>query len=195
VVFDRLAIHEGMIPAGTPGNTVPVIRSSAVALVAAALLAAATLVGLTGAAGAWADAPQLLTIDLSGPAPRVERRDAYDTQSPIRVRVYDPEAQRVGVQGVAPDGTTLDVLLAPAEGGFFTGILDLRVAGDWSLALDTTDGDQDALTEHFTVTTKDFPSSDEAEMMLALCGASIFSGVGLIAVGRRAAGQGLRPGR
>ena len=186
MVVDRLALHGSMIPATRTGNRVPVNRPSAVALVAAALLAVATLVGFA-AAGARADEPQLLTIDLSGPAPRVERRDAYDTQLPIRVRVYDPQAQRVGVQGVAPDGTTLDLLLAPAEGGFFTGMLDLSVAGDWSLALDTTNGQEDALTEHFTVSTKDFPTSGEAEMMLALCGASIFSGIGLIAVGRRAA--------
>jgi hypothetical protein len=174
-----------MIPAERAGNTVPVIRTIAVAI-----FAAATLTGLAGASSARADEPQLLAVDLSGAAPRVERREPYDTRLPIRVRVYDPQAQRVGVQGVGPDGSTLDLLLARAEDGFYTGTLELRVPGDWSLAVDTTDGREDALTEHFTITTKEFPSSDEAEMMLALCGVSIFSGIGLIAVGRRAAGHG-----
>ncbi len=192
VALDRMAFHGSMIPAVRAGNTVPVIRPTAAAVVAAAILAAATLTGLA-LSGARADEPQLLAVDLSGAAPRIERRDAYDTQLPIRVRVYDPQAQRVGIQGVGPDGTTLDLLLARAEDGFYTGTLELHVPGDWSLAIDTTDGQEDALTEHFTISAKDFASSGEADVMLALCGVSICSGISLIAVGRRAAGHAVLP--
>jgi hypothetical protein len=173
-----------MIPPVVVGKRVPVIRTLTAAILA--------LVACTGLAAARADAAaetQLLSVDLSGPSPRIERIDRYDTQQPIRVRVFDPTAQRVGLQGVAPDGSTLDLLLARGEDGFYSGTFWLRVPGDWSLAFDTTSGDEDALTEHFTVAAADYPPPGEAAVMLVLSGASICSGIGLIAVGRRASLQ------
>jgi hypothetical protein len=170
-----------MIPAVVAGNTVPVTR-----LIALTVLTVAACTVWAGARAARADEPQQLFVDLSGGSPRIERLNTYDTQRLIRMRVFDPAAQRVGVAGVAPDGSTIDALLARAEDGFYTGTLALRIAGPWELSIDTTDGGEDVVTQRFTVAAADYPPASEAEVMLALSGASIFSGIGLIAVGRRA---------
>jgi hypothetical protein len=140
-------------------------------LIAVAVLTVAVCTVWAGARAAQADEPQQLFVDLSGTSPRIERLETYDTARLIRIRVFDPAAQRVGIQGVAPDGSTLDLLLARGEDGFYTGTLTLRMSGSWELSIDTT---------------ADYPPAGEAEMMIALSGASIFSGIGLIAVGRRA---------
>ena len=175
------AFHGGMIPAVVVGNTLGVTR-----LIAVAVLTVAVCTVWAGARTARADEPQQLFVDLSGTSPRIERLETYDTARLIRIRVFDPAAQRVGIQGVAPDGSTLDLLLARGEDGFYTGTLTLRMSGSWELSIDTTDGGEDVVTERFTVAAADYPPAGEAEMMIALSGASIFSGIGLIAVGRRA---------
>ncbi len=167
-----------MIPSARLGYSRWVNRILAVALCAAA----AALV----AAPAAADAPeQTLSVDLSGPQPKIQHLNAYRSDRPLHVVVKSPAAERVAIQGESPDGSPVDVLLTGTQ-GLFSGDLPLGAAGDWSLTADSTIGGSDARTERFTISAVDPPSTSAASVMIALGGASVFGGVGLLALGRRA---------
>jgi hypothetical protein len=156
-------------------------------LLAAAAIALATAFVLVLSGVAQASTDQSLSIDLSGPQPRIDHLTAYLTDSPVHVRVTAPKDDRVAIQGTSPDGSPVDVLLTRGTDGVFAGDLPLGMSGDWSLAADTSVGADDAVTGRFTLTAVDPPSTNAAGIMIALGGLSVFGGVGLLALGRRAA--------
>ncbi len=171
-------------PSALPGYSWPVTRLLAAAAIA---LATAFVLILSGVAQASAD--QTLSIDLSGPQPRIDRLTAYTDDAPVHVRVTAPKDDRVAIQGTSPDGSPVDVLLTRGPDGVFAGDLPLGTSGDWSLAADASIGTEDAVTDHFTLSAVDPPSTNTAGLMIALGGISVFGGIGLLAVGRRASAR------
>ena len=149
--------------------------------------AAALLLGTAGIAVASPD--QALTIDLGGAQPRVDHLNAYESDAPVHVRVVDPKAQTVAIEGTSPDGTPVDQLLTRNADGSFSGDLSVGTTGEWSLSADVTIGSDHARTEPFSLTVVDPTPGTTAGLMIALGGASVFGGVGLLAVGRRAASR------
>jgi hypothetical protein len=160
-------------------------------LLAAAAIAVAAALVLTWAGVAQASTVQSLGIDLSGSQPRIDRLTAYMDDAPVHVRVTAPQDDRVAIQGTAPDGTPVDVLLTRGADGIFVGDVPLGTSGDWSLAADASAGAEDAVTDHFTISAVDPPAVNTADLMIALGGLSVFGGVGLLALGRRASARSL----